>query len=69
MDIDQNSFLGLNEVASFIWVLPAKPHALGDVIAAVQAVFEAPDEDAIERDVSASLDPILKDKLVMPADG
>ena len=69
MDIDQDSFLGLNEVASFIWDLLEKPHAPGEVIAAVKTAFEAPDEGAIERDVTAFLDSMLKDKLVMPANG
>lgn len=69
MDIEQSNFLGLNEVASFIWDFLEEARTPDEIIAAVQANFEAPDAEAVTRDVSAFLDTMLKDEMVTRIDG
>jgi hypothetical protein len=69
MDIEQNSFLGLNEVASFIWDFLEEARTPDEIIAAVRENFDAPDPDAVSQDVTAFLETMLKDEMVKQADG
>ena len=69
MDISQDSFLGLNAVASFIWDELEIPKTKDEVIAAVKAGFDAPDPDVVESEVHAFLDTMLKDAMVVQVDG
>ena len=69
MDIDQNSFLGLNAVASFIWDFLEEARTNEEIIAAVDANFDAPDLDAVTRDVTSFLDTMRKGNMVTEVNG
>ena len=69
MDIEQNSFLGLNAVATFIWDRLASAHSAEEIAAAVLCEFEADDPEAVKAEVASFLDTLLADKMVTRVDG
>ena len=69
MDVSQDSFLGLNAVASFIWEQLEAPKTPQEVIAAVKDSFEAPDPAVVDKEVQAFLETMLKDEMIVQVDG
>lgn len=64
LDVGSGSYFALDEVGGAVWEALARPTAVREVIAYIDASFEAPDTAAVARDVTDFLAELLAQGLV-----